>query len=237
MLRVSADRSKSGEKEGVFPVARRFGWRDRRGAFALEFAMVAPIFFLLLFVVFEVSYDLFMQEVLDNALQSTARMVQIGKTQSSINSNFVSTYFCPNDNGLLNCNNLFVRIQEVTFTQGSCTNLSSTKIGDYYDATTGTVPISGGVLQLGDYYSGAGTVGTGANIGLSPCASPNSSSGFCDAGASEMILMTAVYVAPSFLDGMVLNKVKYNGQYVRAQTSTAAFVTEPFALLSPPNPC
>lgn len=237
MLRLSADRSKSEEKAGFPSLARRFGWRDRRGAFALEFAMVAPIFFLLLFVVFEVSYDLFMQEVLDNALQSAARTVQIGKTQSATSSNFVSTYFCPNDSGLLNCNNLFVRIQEVTFTKGSCTNLSSTTIGDYYDATNGQTPISGGVLQLGDYYSGAGTVGTGSNVGLSPCGSANSSSGFCDAGASEMILMTAVYVAPSFLDGMVLNKVQYNGQYVRAQTATAAFVTEPFALLSPPNPC
>jgi hypothetical protein len=237
MLRLSANQSKSRVNKVFVSIVRRFGIKDRRASFMLEFAMVAPVFFLLLFVVFEVSYDLFMQEVLDNALQSTARLVQIGMTQSATSSNFVSTYFCPNANGLLDCQNLFIRIQQVTFTPGSCTNLNNAAIGDYYDATDGHTPISGGVLQLGDYYNGAGVAGTGSNVGLSPCGSSNSSNGFCDAGSSEMMLMTAVYVAPSFLDGLVLNTVKYNGQYVRAQTSTAAFITEPFALLSPPKPC
>lgn len=223
---------------GVTGVCRsRAGRLGRRAAFAVEFAMVAPIFLLLLFIVFEVSYDLFMQEVLDNTLQFTARQVQIGNTQAASNATFVSQFFCPNDGGLLNCNNLFVRVQQVTFTQGSCTNLATTATGDFYDATNGQTPVSGGVLQLGGYYNGAGVTGTGSTIGLSPCATANSSSGFCNAGPQEMILMTAVYVAPSFLNGMVLNRIQYNGHFVRAQQSTAAIVTEAFSNKVAVNPC
>ena len=80
---------------------------DKRSVTAVEFALVVPTFLVLLFVVFEVSYDLFMQEVLDNALQSAARQVQIGNTQTASNSTFVNNFFCPYGDGLLNCNNLF----------------------------------------------------------------------------------------------------------------------------------
>jgi Flp pilus assembly protein TadG len=194
--------------------------------------MVAPFFLVLLFMVFEVSYDEFMQEVLDNALQSSARQVQIGNTQTAANSTFVGNYFCPYADGLFNCNNLFVRIQSISFSSGSCTTTS-----DFYDATPSGSPISGGVVQLGAFFSGAGTVGTGSTINTSPCATSSSSSGYCNAGPQELILMSAVYLAPTFLGGLVLNHVTYGGQIVRAVYSTAAVETEPFANTSPANPC
>jgi Flp pilus assembly protein TadG len=212
----------------------------RRGAFALEFALVAPFFLVMLFVVFEVSYDEFMQEVLDNALQSAARQVQIGNTQAATSSTFVQNYFCPYGNGLLNCNSLYLRIQSVSFNAGSCSRLATTNAtGDYYDATMdknganiSTAPSSNGVLQLADYYSGAGTAGTsstGSAVGLSSCATSNSSSGYCNAGPQELMLMSAVYVAPSFLDGLLLNHFTYGGKFIRPIFSTAAFETESFA--------
>lgn len=208
---------------------RQFG---RRGAFALEFALVAPVFLVLLFVVFEVSYDEFMQEVLDNALQSSARQVQIGNTQTATSGTFVQNYFCPYDDGLINCNSLYVRIQSVSFGSGSCSNL------DFYDATVpGGAPSSGSVLQLGAFYNGAGNEGNGANSNMSPCATPNSSSGYCNAGSQEFILMTAIYVAPSFLGGLLPYHFTYGGSYVRPIYSSAAFQTEPFASTSPLNPC
>lgn len=211
---------------------------DKRSVTAVEFALVVPTFLVLLFVVFEVSYDLFMQEVLDNALQSAARQVQTGNTQTASNSTFVNNFFCPYGDGLLNCNNLFVRIQSVSFGAGSCSNISgSSSTGDFYDATVTGVPTSGGVVQLGDFYSGAGTMGSGSAANLSPCSSSSSSSGYCNAGPQQMILMTAVYLSPSFLDGLVLNHVTYGGRFVRPQYSTAAFETEAFANTSPSTPC
>jgi hypothetical protein len=210
----------------------------RRGAFALEFALVAPVFMVMLFVVFEVSYDEFLQEVLDNALQSAARQVQIGNTQSASTSTFVTSYFCSYGGGLLNCNNLYVRIQSISFSAGSCSNLSSSSAtGDFYDATVSGPPVSSGVLELGDFYSGAGTVGSGSDVNLSPCESSSSSAGYCNAGPQELILMTGVYVAPSFLDGLVLNHITYGGKYVRALYSTAVFETEPFSSDSPSSAC
>ncbi len=193
--------------------------------------MIAPIFLILLFVVFEVSYDEFMQEVLDSTVQSAARQVQIGKSQNASNSTFVTGYMCPYDTGLLNCNNLFVRIQQVTFNTAACSNK------DFYDATPAGAPVSGGVLQLGGFFSGAGVAGNGATLTPSPCATTTSSSGYCNAGPQEFILMSAVYVAPSFLDGLVLNHITYGGQYVRALYSTAAFETEPYSNSSPTNAC
>ena len=222
-------------RPGLPPVLRKFA--SRRAVFAIEFAIVAPVFLLLLFVVFEVSYDLFMQEVLNNTLQYTAREIQIGNTQGGASATFVRQNFCPADGGLLNCNSVYLRIQALDFAPGSCSNLSNSSTGDVYDATSGQLPVTNGVLQLGDFYSGAGDPGSGAPVGLSPCATPNSSSGFCNAGPSQMVLLTAVYVAPSFLDGLVLNRLEYNDQYIRGQLATAAFVTEPFASTSPVNPC
>jgi hypothetical protein len=216
-------------------ITRRLG---QSGAFALEFALVAPVFMVMLFVVFEISYDEFMQEVLDNALQSAARQVQIGDTQSASTSTFVTDYFCPYGSGLLNCKNLFVRIQSISFSAGSCSNLSSSSAtGDFYDATVSGAPVSSGVLELGDFYSGAGTVGSGSDDNLSSCASSSSSAGYCNAGPQELILMTGIYVAPSFLDGLVLNHITYGGNYVRALYSTASFETEPFSNDSPSSAC
>jgi Flp pilus assembly protein TadG len=212
---------------------------DRRGSFALEFAIVAPVFLVLLFMVFEIAYDEFMQEVLDNTLQSSARQVQIGNTQSATTATFVQNYMCPYDSGLFNCNNLFVRIQEVTFTPGSCSDVTNaaSATGDFYDATTVGLPLSNGVLQLGGFYNGAGAQGNGSTLNLSPCATASSGSGYCNVGSQQFILMTAIYVAPSFLNGLVLNHITYGGKYVRAMMSVAAFETEPFTGTTTLTPC
>jgi hypothetical protein len=215
--RLASDRL-SQPKAGLWSRLRR--GLGRRGVLALEFALVAPFFFLLLFAVFEISYDLFMQSVLDNTLQYAARQVQIGNAQGSTGPTFVAQYVCPYDGGLLNCNNLFVRVEQVNFGTAACT--------DFYDATTGQLPIVNGQLNLGYYYSGAGALGQGSAVGNTNCDIGTSASGFVNAGPSECIIMSAIYVAPSFLNGLILNRIKYNGKYVRAQLATAAFITEPF---------
>jgi len=202
----------------------------KRSAFALEFAIVAPIFLLMLFVVFEVAYDLYLQEVLDSALAVTARQVQVGSTLGSSESTFVSTYFCKNAGNLLNCNNLYVRIEQVTL-QGNNT------CDDFYDATTGSAPIQNGTLELGYYYNGAGQKGSGNDVGPTECETPGSDPAFNIAGASQCIVMSAVYVAPSFLNGLVLNRIQYNGSYVRTMFSTAAFITEPFTATAATPTC
>lgn len=213
--------------------------QDRRSSFALEFAMVGPVFMVFLFVIFEVSYDEFLQEVLDNALQSSARQVQIGNTQGATSATFVNRYFCQYGIGLLNCNNLFVQIQQISFSSSSCPNSSSpAQPSDFYEATANNGPsVSSGQLQLGAHFSGAGTAGSGGSDNHSPCATAGSISGYCNAGPQEFILMNAVYAAPSFVGALMPNHVTYNGNYVRPIYSSVAFVTETFSSSSPSNAC
>lgn len=60
----------------------RFG-RDRRGATAVEFALIAPVFTTLLLGTFEASFMFFANNVLDGAIQDTARMIRTGQVQAA----------------------------------------------------------------------------------------------------------------------------------------------------------
>jgi hypothetical protein len=206
----------------------------------VEFAFVGPVFFVLLFVVFEVSYDAFNQAVLDSAVQSTARLMQIGATNATVGTAatnealLASKYFCPNAPSF-NCNDVFLRVESIDTSPASSCPGGAGK-ADLYDATSGNLP-GGGGNNLGLGLFG----GTGGNSGPTACQRANSTSGFCIPGPGytyvnngqqiqehELIILSAVYVAPSFLQGLVLNTIKYGGHYVRAQYSDAAFVPEGF---------
>ena len=63
-------------------VARRYR-ADRSGATAIEFAVVAPLFFFLLFVIAETALVFIAEQVMDNALFETARLVRTGQVQKS----------------------------------------------------------------------------------------------------------------------------------------------------------
>jgi len=66
-----------------FPrLARRFG-RDRDGAAAVEFAIIAFPFFVLLFAVMEIAFMLFLNMMLDSATMGAAREIRTGQMQFS----------------------------------------------------------------------------------------------------------------------------------------------------------
>ncbi len=62
-------------------LSRRFG-RNRRGATAVEFALVAPIFLALLFAIMETALMFFAGQVLETATQDTARLIMTGQAQN-----------------------------------------------------------------------------------------------------------------------------------------------------------
>jgi Flp pilus assembly protein TadG len=215
---------------------RRRGFaRDQRGVAMVEFAICAPVFFLMLFFVFEVAYDMFLQEVLNSALAFTARQMQVGETQQATATgpnSFDAAYFCPNAFGFLNCENLFVRVEVIdsSFANG-CTDL--------YQATTGDLPVSNGTLQLGSFTNEDG-IGKGAKISAVPACDLSTGQGYCNPTNSQLVILSAIYVAPSFLNGLLpgTQAYKYNSQYVRAQLATSAFQTEDFAPVTKPvDPC
>src|SRR3569833_1600719 len=66
------------------PRLKRFFQRLRadanKGSAAIEFAMVAPVFFVLLMGTIEAGVNFFGQSVLQNAVNDTARLVRTGQT-------------------------------------------------------------------------------------------------------------------------------------------------------------
>ena len=70
-------------------ILRRFR-HNRRGSAAVEFALVAPIFFGLLFAIIELAMVFFASQVLETVTQDSARVIMTGQAQ---NASFTQTQF------------------------------------------------------------------------------------------------------------------------------------------------
>ena len=85
---------------------RRFR-RNRRGSAAVEFALVAPVFFALLFAIIETAIVFFANQVLETVTQDSARLVQTGQAQAAAYdaANFKKLVVCtrPLANLLFDC--------------------------------------------------------------------------------------------------------------------------------------
>jgi Flp pilus assembly protein TadG len=63
-------------------ILRRFR-RNHRGSAAVEFALVAPIFFGLLFAIIELALVFFASQMLETVTQDSARMIMTGQAQTA----------------------------------------------------------------------------------------------------------------------------------------------------------
>jgi Flp pilus assembly protein TadG len=63
-------------------ILRRFR-RNRRGSAAVEFALVGPIFFAVLFAIIELALVFFASQILETVTQDTARLVMTGQAQGA----------------------------------------------------------------------------------------------------------------------------------------------------------
>jgi Flp pilus assembly protein TadG len=171
--------------------------------------VASPLLVFLLFQI-ELSYDFFAQEVLDMALHQALREIATGNAQNAAGATaFMNSYFCPATHGLLNCNNLWFSIQKLPSPLGANQ--------DYYTYTTGSIPTSAGnKLNLANFSNNSGSGITN----------------FCNSGPAEMLLVSAVYVGPSFVGGLLPNTLTYtnylDNSTVTAAFSTAAIVTEAY---------
>jgi Flp pilus assembly protein TadG len=90
---------------------RRFR-RNRRGSVAVEFALVAPVFFALLFAIIEVAIVFFADQTLETVTQGSARYVMTGQAQNQgFDQTAFKTYVCSQVPALFSCNNLYVDVQ------------------------------------------------------------------------------------------------------------------------------
>ena len=171
-------------------------------------------FFILVLGTLEISYDLYTQAALDSALYLAVRSLETGNAQNVVNSSsFISTYLCPNAFGLLECNsNMFINVQKFVATQIGSTSATT----DYWNITTGAIPVVGHTLNLAAYQGTAN---------------------FCNVAPDQFILVSVIYVGPTFVGGLLPNvfSVTYNGSAVHATLSTLGIATERFPPTGAPS--
>jgi Flp pilus assembly protein TadG len=112
--------------------------RTRRGATALEFAILSLPAMLFLLFLFELGLDFYVQLALDYAVQEGARRLQTGAGNAAPSAAaFKADCMCPPVAAFLNCNQITVTVYPLT-------------AADYYlnaQSGAGSVPMAGGVLS------------------------------------------------------------------------------------------
>jgi Flp pilus assembly protein TadG len=111
---------------------RRFR-RNRSGVTAVEFALVAPLFFGLLFAIIEVAMIFFASQVLETVTQDSSRFIMTGQAQgASYTQAQFKSYVCGQINALFDCTNgVYVDVRSYP----SATGFSSVNITPITDPT------------------------------------------------------------------------------------------------------
>ncbi|MBI5130661.1 MAG: pilus assembly protein [Rhodopseudomonas palustris] len=92
-------------------LARRFRG-NRRGSAAVEFALVAPIFFGLLFAIIETAFMFLAGQVLETGVQDSARLILTGQAQSgSYSQSQFKNDLCTRISSLFDCAGVYVDVQ------------------------------------------------------------------------------------------------------------------------------
>jgi len=86
-------------------LVRRFA-RDDKGVTAIEFALLAPPFFVLLFAIIECSLIFFAGQVLESAVDEVGRRVRTGELNNTLTAQQFRTEMCKETDILFTCNDL-----------------------------------------------------------------------------------------------------------------------------------
>ncbi|MBR0797798.1 pilus assembly protein [Bradyrhizobium jicamae] len=106
--------------------------RNRRGSAAVEFALVAPLFFGLLFAIIETSMIFFAGQVLETVTQDSARAIMTGQAQSGAVTGCSTpctqaqfkTYVCSQISALFDCaNGIYIDVR--SYSQFASVNLAT----------------------------------------------------------------------------------------------------------------
>jgi Flp pilus assembly protein TadG len=125
-------------KKARASVVRRFR-SNQGGSAAGEFALVAPLFFALLFAIIETGLVFFASQSLETALQDSARMISTGQAQIAKydKQGFKTNVVCTHVSILFDCaKGIYVDVQ----------SYPSTPTGGGFTSVTITDPIAGGVF-------------------------------------------------------------------------------------------
>ena len=130
-------------------ILRRFR-RNRGGSTAVEFALVAPVFFALLFAILETALMFFADQVLETVTQNAARTILTGQAQAAgySGADFLQNVVCPVGSlarVIFTCTNISIDVQ-------SYPAFSNISINSQIDASGHFVPptnfVTGGPSQI-----------------------------------------------------------------------------------------
>jgi Flp pilus assembly protein TadG len=173
--------------------------RNSRGSAAVEFALVAPIFFALLFAILETALMFLAGQVLETATESAARQIQTGQAQGNAAvvdaGTFLQNYVCTQLPALFTC----------SAAQGSNVWLDVKSYSSFQTipASAFLDPITGGNLNTATF---------GYSLGNS-----------CD-----VVVVRLYYKWQLFVTGLGYNIANLNNQQ-RALSATAVFRNEPYS--------
>jgi Flp pilus assembly protein TadG len=179
-------------------ILRRFR-RSRAGSAAVEFALIAPVFFALLFAIIEVALMFFASQVLESITQDSARALMTGQAQTGAVASCavggVATpctqqtfqqYACSKIPGLFTCANLYVDVE--SYSSFSNVTINSQIVG-------------------GNFNSGAMLYNPG--------------------GPGDTVVVRMFYQWPLFVTGLGFNIANLSGNK-RLLVATSAFQNEPY---------
>jgi Flp pilus assembly protein TadG len=120
-------------------ILRRFR-RNRRGSAAVEFALVAPMFFAVLFAIIELALVFFSSQILETVTQDTARLIMTGQAQ---NASFTQAKFkeevCAKLTVMFDCvNGVYIDVQ--SYKAFSAVNIDPPIVTDPTDGKKDFVP-------------------------------------------------------------------------------------------------
>ncbi len=129
----------------------------------MEFAILSIPLFMLTLGTMELGFDLYTQEVLDNAVEIASRSVQVGGTTGASkekSTQFVAAAVCPALGVLLNCNQVVVGVGPIPAGEDYYTNTNIITLANASSQNgsicTGT---AGQMMQLQAWYIGPTFVG------------------------------------------------------------------------------
>jgi Flp pilus assembly protein TadG len=128
---------------------------NQRGSAAVEFALVAPLFFALLFAIIETGLVFFASQSLETALQDSARTILTGQAQIAKydKQSFKKDVVCPNTSPLFDCaNGIFVDVQSYPAGFGSVSIADPIVAGNFVDNTQYSPGCQGDIVVMRLFY-------------------------------------------------------------------------------------
>jgi hypothetical protein len=112
--------------------------KDESAVTVIEFAFLAPVFFMLLFMVLETGFMLFTEYRIQSSLQQAARLVRTGQAQTQrIDANTFKDRICSGNSAIPDCRSKVVVYMKPgnSFTELATNTPSYVNIGPTYDSS------------------------------------------------------------------------------------------------------